>query len=133
MTGHDSAAPDARAARTSASWPPGFPGHFIGENGAIYVSNVKGVDGFQYATGGSCRLDLADLCSFLQFTMTNSVHLPPEIYSGIYSRAWPELHSDTSASWHVASKGYLFHEGGTGRGEVACVSADPRTGNGFAV
>jgi CubicO group peptidase (beta-lactamase class C family) len=108
-----------------------FP-HYLDE-GSPKVNLAVNHNSFKFAPQGSCSITLIDLCSFLQFTMFNRAGLPALLYRELVSRADERLRSDTSASWHVASAGYLWKGGETGRGEVGIVRADPRTKDGAVV
>jgi len=86
-----------------------------------------------FDAAGAFMLPLSDLSAFIISLLNNSSHLPQRIYSDMFTRPADGLKSDSSASWHIASLGYSFHEGSTGRGEVACVRVDIQSQSGFAV
>jgi CubicO group peptidase (beta-lactamase class C family) len=106
--------------------------HFTSDNGAT-VNHVPFHSSLRFYTAGSCNITLVDLASFILSSLYNSPGLSKQIYNDITTRVSTDLRSDTSASWHLASGGYLFHEGSRGQGGVACVMVNPKQGTGFAV
>lgn len=86
---------------------------------------------FAFAPQGSCSITLIDLCRFSIATMNNSAQLPISVFDAVCNRVSVPLRSDTYASWHKATLGWLYHEGGTGRGEVAVVRSDVSARSGF--
>jgi CubicO group peptidase (beta-lactamase class C family) len=104
---------------------PGMARYFLDGEVVPYIQRPP-----QMNPSGSFTLSLSELLNFAKFTLEPSSTLPTAIYKQILNRASESLHSDTSASWHVASSGYLFHDGGL-PGLFCSVRINPKSKTAF--
>ena len=106
--------------------------HYIEPNGSSVLEAVTMVPNHRlrresdvYATGGSCRVTLTDLCSFVLSTITNAAGLPANEYRETISATGLPSDPTSSAGWAVDANGWLHHSGSTGRGEYCLVCVIP--------
>lgn len=112
--------------------------HFVDQTGVV-TTNDKGMKGRPstlrvYAPQGSCSLTLPDMASFVIGILTNSAHLPDDVYERVCRlRENDAVRSDTYGSWHLDSFGQIYHQGNTGRGEFAVIRIEPKRKSGYVL
>ena len=110
--------------------------HLVEDSGEISVNDdidTTAPNESFYQPSGSMSLTLADISRLIQAVLNNSPNFSKASWQAITTRFIPDIHSDTLASWHLASGGYLFHEGGLPRGDEACIMINPAKSSGFGI
>jgi CubicO group peptidase (beta-lactamase class C family) len=115
-----------------------FP-HFMDPSFRTWINDKANPARIKLATStcfdpaGSYSMTLVDLCNFTLACIENTPGLSRDVYNECFTRVDAQTVSDTSAGWHVATKGYSFHEGNTARGEWAVIQIDPKNRSGMII